>query len=63
MDYGKIPEPTDKLAQFRNPQDVAKHIKQLRAQMLKAAKQLEFEEAARLKKEIQALNDEFLLKS
>jgi excinuclease ABC subunit B len=61
MDYPAIPELQEKRPNFRNSQDVAKQIKKLKSQMLKAAKQLEFEEAARIKKEIQKLNDEFLL--
>jgi excinuclease ABC subunit B len=64
-DYAGVPETkpgtqSGKLG-FRNPKDLSNELKRLKARMLKAARQLEFEEAARLKAEIQTLSDTFLL--
>ena len=46
---------------FRNPQDRDRYLKYLKARMLKAARELDFEEAAKLKKRIHEINEEFLL--
>ncbi len=63
MDYTELPDKAEStLKRFRNPQDLAKHLKKLKSQMLQAARQLEFEEAARIKSEIEKLSDEFLMR-
>ena len=62
MDFTDLPDPKDRPAiEFRNPKDLANHLKKLKAEMVAAAKKLEFEEAARIKKEIAKLSHDYLL--
>ncbi len=52
---GEVQQVAEAAAQYGRPQDVAKRIASLRKEMATAAAELEFETAARLRDEIQAL--------
>ncbi|MEW6488680.1 MAG: excinuclease ABC subunit UvrB [Thermodesulfobacteriota bacterium] len=57
MDYVTVPLAAEEEAPFRTPAEAEREIERLRRKMLEAASSLEFEEAARLRDEIKALQE------
>ena len=57
MDYVTVSLAAEEEAPYRSPEEVDREVERLRKKMLEAAADLEFEEAARLRDEIRALQD------
>jgi len=59
-DYVTVPVVREELAEYRSVEDISKLIEKLRKEMLKAAKDLEFEKAAELRDKIKFLQEQEL---
>ena len=59
-DYVTVPVVREELAEYRSVEDISKLIEKLRKEMLKAAKDLEFEKAAELRDRIKLLQEQEL---
>ncbi|MBE0618546.1 MAG: UvrB/UvrC motif-containing protein, partial [Proteobacteria bacterium] len=57
MDYVTVPLAAEEEVPYRTPEEVEREVQRLRKKMLEAASSLEFEEAARLRDEIRALQE------
>ncbi len=57
MDYVTVPLAAEEESAYRSPEEVDREVERLRRKMLEAAADLEFEEAARLRDEIRALQE------
>ena len=59
-DYVTVPVVREELAEYRSVEDISKLIEKLRKEMLKAAKDLEFEKAAEMRNKIKFLQEQEL---
>jgi excinuclease ABC subunit B len=60
QDYVTVPLVRDEVARYRSVEEISKLIEKLRKEMLKAAKDLEFERAAEMRDKIKLLQEQEL---